>query len=180
MVWLLAPILALTILILPLGSASATPISWTLENWVFDDGGTASGSFVFDADTNAYSNISITTTLGSTLGGASYGIPDLASPGNSTIAVWVTGPMADFTGTPLVAVQWLSALTNAGGTAYVNLSGSFYGEYACGDAGCTYAVGPYRQLTQGFVSTVPEPGTSALFGFGLLGLCFARRRRSTA
>lgn len=39
------------------GSAQAFPLQWTVNDVVFDDGGTASGSFFYDADTNTYSNI---------------------------------------------------------------------------------------------------------------------------
>ena len=49
----------------------------------FDDGGTASGSFVYDAVTNTYSAINVTTTTGATLAGATYtSLSDIA--GSST------------------------------------------------------------------------------------------------
>ena len=49
---LLAVLAASTLVIA--ASANAAPVTWTLQNWVFDDGGTASGSFDFDASTNTY------------------------------------------------------------------------------------------------------------------------------
>ena len=53
--------------------AAASPILWTLKQVGFDDGGTASGSFVFDAETSVYSLIDVTTTAGSAMAsGATY------------------------------------------------------------------------------------------------------------
>ena len=43
-------------------SAQAAPVLWTLNGVSFDDGSTASGSFVYDAATNLYSNVNIVTT----------------------------------------------------------------------------------------------------------------------
>ncbi len=39
-------------------------VTWTLNNVVFDDGATASGSFIFDANTNQYSDIDLTVANG--------------------------------------------------------------------------------------------------------------------
>ena len=38
--------------------------TWTLVGWTFEDGGVATGSFVFNTDTSEYSDITITTTAG--------------------------------------------------------------------------------------------------------------------
>ena len=59
------------------GAATAAPVTWTFQDVVFDDGGVLTGSFVFDADApesdnNSYNDISITSTSGSSLTGASY------------------------------------------------------------------------------------------------------------
>jgi hypothetical protein len=43
------------------GEAAATPVTWQLENAVLGSGRTATGSFVFDADTVVYNNININT-----------------------------------------------------------------------------------------------------------------------
>ena len=55
------------------GSAAATPVHWTLVDFQFNDGGIAFGSFIYDADTNALTNIAITTTAGTIRDGATYG-----------------------------------------------------------------------------------------------------------
>src|SRR5690242_19918035 len=64
--------------------ALANPVTWTLEDFVFADGGTATGSFVFDADTGptgAFSNINITTSVdgpfGTTYQVRGEALPDL-------------------------------------------------------------------------------------------------------
>jgi PEP-CTERM motif len=54
-----------------------------------------------------------------------------------------------------------------------SLTGGFF--FSGGDGSVT----TYEGLRMGRVSSVPEPGTLALFGLGLAGLGFARRRRTT-
>ena len=58
---LLIGILCLTMPLVQI-DAHADPVTWTLDNAVFDDDGTATGSFVYDRDTNTYSDVSITTS----------------------------------------------------------------------------------------------------------------------
>ena len=53
-------------------NAHAIPGVWTLDNVVFDDGGIATGSFVYDADLSNYSDVDITTTDGADLMGSHY------------------------------------------------------------------------------------------------------------
>lgn len=68
---------ALTLGILGLASvAHAVPVTWTLSNVLFSNDGpsgvTASGSFKYDADTNTFSDISVTTTQGSFTDAVTY------------------------------------------------------------------------------------------------------------
>ena len=44
--------------------AMAVPVTWDLSGVTFNDGGTASGSFVFNADTDSFVSWSITATAG--------------------------------------------------------------------------------------------------------------------
>ena len=55
--------------------ALADGITWNLSGVTFDDGGAASGSFVYDAPTNTFSAIDITTTPGSAFAGATLYSP---------------------------------------------------------------------------------------------------------
>ena len=52
--------------------AVAVPVTWTLSGVTFGDGGIATGSFAYDASSNTYSNVNITTTTGSARSGAVY------------------------------------------------------------------------------------------------------------
>ena len=45
-------------------TAVAVVRTWTFANVTFEDGGTLTGSFDFDADTTSYSNIDISTEGG--------------------------------------------------------------------------------------------------------------------
>ncbi len=51
-------------------TAVAAPVKWTLVDVTFSDGGTASGSFMYDADTNVFSAVDITTISGTLVTGA--------------------------------------------------------------------------------------------------------------
>ena len=65
------------------GALHAVPVKWELENVSFEDGATASGSFVVDIDTMTFSSVNITTTFGSaTLPGQTY-TGDVFTTGNA-------------------------------------------------------------------------------------------------
>lgn len=166
-------------------SAMATPVTWNLKNVVFTDGGTASGSFVFDADIGfgGYSNIAITTSNFGAFG-AIYGTPNPAFPGYSTflIALAAIPPFAaDLTGTPVLGLSFSSALTNSGGTLDILFPypTGFTFERVCANTGCTGTSGPVRTLVSGQVTTsVPEPSTMALTAVALLCVGLTKRRKA--
>jgi len=160
--------LGLIILGLSAASAAAAPLLWTLSGVTFSDGGAAAGSFVFDASTNTYSNISITTTTGSARTGAVYHFRLSAAPSVATLIVAVTASGGDLTGTPVVALQFPGAgLTNAGGTVT-----SVGGESSCVDSGCSNGTAPQRNVTGGSVvgTALPSVPTLSEWGLGLLAL----------
>jgi hypothetical protein len=113
--------------------AVATPITWYLSGVHFDDGGTASGSFIFDQDTATYSAINITTTLGNPFVGAHYLAPLTAGSGPAFLEA-LTAASGDFTGTPMLQLWYSTGLTNAGGTVVLSAPNS--GEFQCVDSGC--------------------------------------------
>lgn len=121
------------------GLVQAIPVTWYLNGVTFNDSGRAVGSFVFDAATNAYSNINIFTTPGNGVTATSSG-----AGGNYTVqspAVAATATQNAFvTGTPpIVAVTrgfeltLAAAMTDAGGTIAFspNLPEGFCAVTAC-------------------------------------------------
>ena len=164
-------------LLFPL-AASGTSITWTLEDVSFGDGNTASGSFMFDADTNTYSGINITST-GS---GANY---TYLRPGSGTLdygftAVETTG--SDLIGEYGFALVFVSSLTNLGGSVDFGVNGLFSPyESICADFDCTLLlIANQNIVTSGRVTSpgaVPIPAALWLFGSGLLGLIGVARRK---
>ena len=160
-------------------AASATPITWTLQNVVFDDGATASGTFVYDANTGMLGAVAITTTSGPFVTGASYVLNDPGfGPGTNVVDV-VTGTFADYTGLPVLQLYMTAPMTNAGGTIALLFGGT--GEGTCTMVDCSSGV-VSRQgggfITAGTTPSVPEPATISMLLLGLfsLGMLYRRTR----
>jgi len=163
-------------------TASADQVTWVLSGVTFSDGGTASGSFVYNADTNTYSSINITTTAGSILGGATYtGADPCCTFFNSSFLGVVTNPsLLDLTGTPLLRVVFVTPLTDLGGTSLLSLTPDFSIEGPCFDSGCTGIIfnpATMRNATGGEVVATPEPTSLLLLGMGMVGLAGAAKRK---
>ena len=164
-------------------AASANDVTWNLSDVTFTDGGTATGSFVYNADTNTVSSIDIITTFGAAFGGADYTAVDPGyapfSSGMSDFVVVPNAPLTDFTGTPALDLIFTSLLTDAGGTVSLDPGTS---ELTC-DATCG-SEGPafYRSISAGEVTTLlvstPEPSAILLLGLGLIGLCIVAKRKA--
>jgi hypothetical protein len=142
-------------------SAKAVPVQYYLQNVTFNDGGIASGSFVYDADTNTYSNINIKTTPASTRPAGTFTaiVPGFASSSGMFVA---STTAADLTGVPGLNLQFVTPLTNAGGT--VNVAPTSV-EGVCVNATCAVGMPPFRNVVSGQVSTQGPGDTLDLFWY---------------
>ena len=181
-------LLALGILASSLAApAGAVPIRWVFQDAVFDDGGTLVGSFVYDADTNVYSQIDIATTAGTAFGGASY-VADIVVFRSPTFLGPVVMATGDLTGTTSLSLFFYPSpqvtgpgLTNAGGVVpLLALPQPFNGsrENDCRNADCQNSFG-FRGIVAGSVvgTPVPEPGPLGLFLAGGAAVALGRRGR---
>lgn len=156
--------------------AASAATTWTLQGVTFSDGGTASGSFVYDAATNTYSNINVTTTAGTVvLTGANYQFAVAASSASGVGLVTTAG---NLTGTRGLALLFTSLLTGNGGT--VNISNTSM-ELTCNNASCSNNT-TLRTVTAGRVIGVnPTPTLSEwgliAFAVMLAGLGALRLRK---
>jgi hypothetical protein len=160
-------------------NADAAPLRWNLDGGTFLDGGSANGSFVYDADTNTYSDIAINTTAGTILGGATY--LDVVVGTVNGFRVVPDAALADLTGSLNLGIVFFTPLTNFGGT--IDLQLIFEG--FCLDSTCSGITLNGGRLIDiggdpGSVTAVPLPAAVWLFGSGLLGLVGVARRRQAA
>lgn len=140
--------------------ASARNVFWALRDVRFNDGGTASGTFIYNVDTNRYSGTLITTTDGTARSGATYII---AGPTSDRIhGHFLTSASEDQTGLPGLDLLYNDILTNAGGDVPL-VTHLFSLEYTCGNAACTVFAVPQRAVTDGYLHGTPLPlgGTAA-------------------
>lgn len=152
-------------------AANATPIEWTLNDVVFDDGTAVTGSFVYDADTNSWLAWSI-SVLDGTLSAFTYENSSSQTNGANRSGM---GFMFVETGySRYINLNFDGLMTDAGGTLWLELRDVFNGGFNRGSWECGNCQ-PVRWIAGGSVSSVPEPGTLLLLGAGLLGIG-ARRR----
>ena len=152
--------------------AHAAVITYTLENVIFDDGGTASGFFDYDTSTGAIiTNDSIVTTAGSVLDGVSY---DAGAPGG----------VFDLTvGSTIYFLDFLNSIEGQLGLSAI-ISLSVIHERAIDFPAPGVAIvlgeryGTGQLVTDDLtVSEVPVPAALPLFLAGLAGLASVHRRR---
>jgi hypothetical protein len=119
--------------------AFSTPITWQLVNVTGIDGATFTGSFVYDADTNKYSSINITATVGPVPGSdfapaTTFLFQDPCCSSTPSALLAIDSNAADLTNANVLDLEFVSALTDAGGT--VALSNNSSGG-SCQDSVCS-------------------------------------------
>ena len=168
--------------------AAATGITWTLSGVTFDDGGTATGFFVFDATTATVLSADIVTS-GGTLPGSTYtgmnlGSTDISDPLSEIVFVPIPS-LTGLTGTPVLDLILATDLTNAGGSVALVGNGLGGGELTCLDDACTepnVAPGaPLRLIMGGEVDSpvvsTPEPSALLLLCVGLVAFVGTAKRK---
>ena len=133
------------------GVVFGRPITWTLYNATFNDGGSASGYFVFDADAGTVTDWNIVATAGSALKAFTYTPSSSSASGEPKAMSFASHdtfnnglpPPYNFNETRYLDLRLLTSLTDNGGNVNIDLSAS----HECLDCN------PYRVFTQGFVQT---------------------------
>jgi hypothetical protein len=178
--------------------ALAVQLTWTFNNITFDDGGTASGTFEYDADTNTYSNFNISVAGGDTTffppftysPATSFLLDDPASDASRFSAVTnetVIVPIFDGSSFRIdrlrsFFISFDQPLTNAGGTINVlNAAGGLGGGEFSSFPTNLPRFGR-RSIEEGTVSAVvapvPEPNSVVgLAGLAMLGLGKLTRKK---
>jgi hypothetical protein len=151
------------------GSAHAALLTYTLQDVKFTDGAVATGSFTFDAVTHQGGAFDVSIT-GGILSALEY------TNANSSFFYGVgVGPnnfiLFDIPLQRYFNFSFLSPLTNAGGTFELNLPFT----YECNNCSA-FRIATSGSVTSQAPGTVPEPGTVALLGLGLLGFVASRRK----
>lgn len=162
--WIWAVALALG-LSLTAASAFAAPVTWNVTG-TFAGGGTISGSFVYDADTNTYSAINITTTAGSEPGAIYTATsPVFTNSPAQFVAVTAAGRGV---GNPRLALEFSLSLSNAGGVRTLD------GEEGTCVLGCSSFGALPRSASGSANSAVPAPvPTLSEWAMILLGMALA-------
>lgn len=135
-----------------LNVTAVTPVSrWHLDNAVFHDGGTATGSFVFDDPSDSYSDIQMSTTAGTSFGGAEYTELVPGNPGDAFSLWTVTNASAgDLSGEDVLYCRWADELEDDRSSADLNVSPQAQGEGQCATANCS-GLGVARWFVSGRV-----------------------------
>lgn len=154
----------------------AVPLIWTLQGAVFDDATSASGSFVYDADTNTYSNWLIAVQSG-TLSAFTYDTTNSQLNVSNMDATGVLFIKNEFD--RYINFNFTAPLTNAGGLIPFDLT-PFFVSFDVSSYECPNCFPGFREFTDGWVTAegvaVPEPSTLTFVGLMLAGLALIARR----
>ena len=134
----------------------AEPLTWTIQSLRFENGTTGSGSFDYDATTNIYSNINITTTINNAMFDETT---EIASPTSATNPDFVPDATEPFTDLPFLRIFFESpGLTNNGGI--VSMTGGFEARCTSQEPRPLLCITGFLSLESGSVSA-PMPPSEA-------------------
>ncbi len=108
--------------------ANAALVQWTLTDVKFVDGGTASGSYVFDESNNTFSHINVSATSTESIPAASFSNTCNGSNCDAYVAnpaevmIFVPADTSDLTGKQIILLDLQSPMTDEGGTIAINPS----------------------------------------------------------
>jgi hypothetical protein len=157
--------------------AHAAPVTWALSV-AFTDGSTATGSFVFDANTVSYSSINIVTntpTVGGTFQFVCVSPCTAGAPSATQVLFLAESSSNNLAAAHALALVFQAPLTNAGGVDNI----SFGQGGLCADATCSVpssSPSPVPVNSSSFVESVPEAQSTLLVMIGLAGIAAARYR----
>jgi len=158
--------------------SDAATINWVLSGVTFDDGGAASGTFSTDSTSGNVITFNITTTAGTTLGGAVYDWTAINTFSSNGIYSPNSFILTNFDTSTYINLEFVNPLTGAGIDELILSGGGNYASYEC--AICN----PVRGIVSGeaIAATTPLPAALPLFASGLggLGLLGWRRKRKKA
>src|ERR1035437_5755493 len=139
--------------------ANASTIDWTLVGVTFDDGGTAFGTFSTDATTGNVTAFDISTTAGSTLGGALYNSTTSFTANNifnsNSFFVCYSNCLTSF-----MELAFVNPLTSPGIDLLV--LGNFPSDWLGSFELCGNACAPYRNVITGEAISGATPLPAAL------------------
>ncbi len=175
-------VLTASVFLLAAWSAQAKLLTWTLQNVAFDDGGSASGFFVFDPETIKFDQqtqqwtatpptmFNLLTT-GSIVGGEHrYEPPYSGADVCPSFAVRFPNFCMVFGDYLLLVLYFDAPLPVAGGTVPIKEGN----EQLFEEGGFT------RLITSGSVTTIPEPTSYAFLGVGVSLLALSLRPRGAS
>ena len=165
--------LAFWLAVLGSTAAIASPLTWLLSDASFSGGAGLSGSFVYDADVGTLRDVTVVSGADADFIGSRYTISNPSFGPYGYEFALLPGLAANATGLPVLDLQFFPSLTGDAGVV------SFAaGEYACGDADCTFASSAYR-FGEGAVTATAEPGSGVLLGAGFLLVGLIPRQKRT-
>jgi len=145
--------------------AFADPVTWTITGGTFTDGGTLTGSFVFDADTVTFSQVNLTVSGGNTTAFPAFTYTDSNSRAQDFgVAQGHVVYLFTVTGSPTnrqLILAFVPNLTNAGGPVSLFVS-------AGNAAELNNRFADERDISGGTANGVPVPGLTLFqwFFFG--------------